>query len=529
MTTREYNSAQWSPRHHPIGGHELIMERYLDNAGTSSKTESAPSSSSRPTGAPTFRSSSSSTATTTPATTGSSTRSRTHEGDGEAGDFEIVFVVGKGDDLNTVAVMTQRPGEATQTPRIEAHIVHASSLFDTQWHTIKMDFVAPKGGYGPITGATQLGADIDGEAAGDQAGHAVALNADGTVLVVGAVFNDGGGSNAGHVRVYDWTDGSWVQRGSDIDYTIQNAQFGAAVDVNADGTIVVIGAPWSGKGSHACTSGPGAGGSNGRRPRREGKCRKDLFGYNEGVAISADGTIVAVGGSENSYGPGYVRVYEWSGGSWGQLGADIDGEGTGDYSGTPVRLSSDGTVVAIGAPYNDGGTGSNSGHARVYEWSGSWSQRGSDIDGTSASDYAGYRIALSADGNILALGSQETGGHINVYQWLDGAWAPMGDGISETNSMSVALNADGTVLAAGLEYVQVYEWTAGAWVKAGPQIASEGTSDNFGMGLALNADGSILAAGSAVQRRHRHRRGPRAGLRARRTRGRQDAARPRRD
>ena len=39
--TREYNSAQWSPRHHPIGGHELIMERYLDNAGTSSKTERA--------------------------------------------------------------------------------------------------------------------------------------------------------------------------------------------------------------------------------------------------------------------------------------------------------------------------------------------------------------------------------------------------------------------------------------------------------------------------------------------------------
>ena len=123
-----------------------------------------PSSSSRPTGAPTFRSSSSSTATTTPATTGA-VRACTHEGDGEAGDFGV-FVVGKGDDLNTVAVMTQRPGEATQTPRIEAHIVHASRSL-TQWHTIKMDFVAPKGGYGLITGATQLGADIDAEAAHD--------------------------------------------------------------------------------------------------------------------------------------------------------------------------------------------------------------------------------------------------------------------------------------------------------------------------------------------------------------------------
>ena len=44
-------------------------------------------------------------------------------------------------------------------------------------------------------------------------------------------------------------------------------------------------------------------------------------------------------------------------------------------------MSSDGTIVAIGAPYNDG-NGSNSGHVRVYEYSGSsWSQLGADING----------------------------------------------------------------------------------------------------------------------------------------------------
>ena len=37
-------------------------------------------------------------------------------------------------------------------------------------------------------------------------------------------------------------------------------------------------------------------------------------------------------------------------GSWSQLGADIDGEAAGDYSGYSVSLSSDGTIVAIGAP-----------------------------------------------------------------------------------------------------------------------------------------------------------------------------------
>ena len=47
---------------------------------------------------------------------------------------------------------------------------------------------------------------------------------------------------------------------------------------------------------------------------------------------------------------------------------------------------SDGTIVAIGAALNDGNGGS-SGHVRVYEYSGSsWSQLGSDIDGEAAGD-----------------------------------------------------------------------------------------------------------------------------------------------
>ena len=37
-----------------------------------------------------------------------------------------------------------------------------------------------------------------------------------------------------------------------------------------------------------------------------------------------------------------------------QLGGDIDGEAINDRSGYALSLSSDGTIVAIGAPYNDG-------------------------------------------------------------------------------------------------------------------------------------------------------------------------------
>jgi hypothetical protein len=102
------------------------------------------------------------------------------------------------------------------------------------------------------------------------------------------------------------------------------------------------------------------------------------------VSLSSDGSIVAIGASENDgngTNAGHVRIYENIGGSWSQVGQDIDGKAANDYSGRSVSLSSDGNTVAIGAPLNDG-NGSDAGHVRVYEnISGSWTQVGQDIDG----------------------------------------------------------------------------------------------------------------------------------------------------
>ena len=105
-----------------------------------------------------------------------------------------------------------------------------------------------------------------------------------------------------------------------------------------------------------------------------------------------------------------------------QLGSDIDGEAAGDQSGWSVSLSSDGTIVAIGAPENDG-TGSNAGHVRVYHYVGtSWTQLGGDRDGETASDLSGTSVSLSSDGTIIAIGAtgnDGTGtdaGHVRVYK-----------------------------------------------------------------------------------------------------------------
>ena len=53
-------------------------------------------------------------------------------------------------------------------------------------------------------------------------------------------------------------------------------------------------------------------------------------------------------------------------GQWTQIGSDINGEAAEDISGDwSIGLSSDGSIVAIGAFRNDG-NGNNSGHVRVF-------------------------------------------------------------------------------------------------------------------------------------------------------------------
>jgi hypothetical protein len=64
-----------------------------------------------------------------------------------------------------------------------------------------------------------------------------------------------------------------------------------------------------------------------------------------------------------------------------------------------LSLNSDGTIVAIGAAFNDG-NGSNSGHVRVYQYNGSqWVQIGLDIDGEAGEDQSGWSVSLNSDGN----------------------------------------------------------------------------------------------------------------------------------
>ena len=72
-------------------------------------------------------------------------------------------------------------------------------------------------------GEWSLIGNFPGEAADDGFGNSVSLSNSGARLAIGAMFNDGGGDDAGHAQVYELVDARWTQMGIDLDSSTGNA------------------------------------------------------------------------------------------------------------------------------------------------------------------------------------------------------------------------------------------------------------------------------------------------------------------
>jgi hypothetical protein len=374
---------------------------------------------------------------------------------------------------------------------------------------------------------TQLGADIDGEAASDRFGTSVSMSSDGTRVAIGAEGNDGNtgnnDDNRGHVRVYAESGGAWTQVGADIDG--EGGQSGSSVSMSSDGTRVAIGA-LSNDGNtgyihdnrgHVRVYAESGGTWSQLGADIDGEAAGDAQGG--AVSMSSDGTRLAIGVSSNLHSPtvaGHVRVYSESGGTRTQMGADIEGEAASDRFGSSVSMSSDGTRMAIGAGGNDvGGSRTNAGHVRMYaESGGTWTQVGDDIDGEAANDWSGgsrTSVSISSDGTRVAIGAYFNGGnagHVRVYAESDGTWTQVGSDINgkaayEWFGISVSMSSDGTRVAIGApggnsNKVRVYAESGGTWVQMGADIVGEGSSPFFGGSVSMSS-----AETRRAQRRHR--------------------------
>ena len=306
-------------------------------------------------------------------------------------------------------------------------------------------------------------------------GASVAFSADGSILAIGAPgYTSDGVDGAGHVKLFRFHNGSsWEQIGQDIKGNRTGDWFGSSLDLSADGKTLAIGAPAS-------------------------------------LAYEEDGM------------PGYVRVYSINEGddasiSWTKIG-QIVGDAPADYFGDSVSVSADGTTLAVGGYGNDG-NGSNSGHARLYQISGSGlTQLGDDINGEAIEDSTGFDVSLSADGRTVAISSPWNSGIGKVmifsFDSTESSWKQVGkdifgDLLDDCFGWSVALSADGQTVGVGAPaeamiedpgggYVRVYHFEDDDWQKIGNDISGNKLGGAFGIQLSISDDGKTIAVGDDV-------------------------------
>jgi hypothetical protein len=404
--------------------------------------------------------------------------------------------------------------------------------------------------------AIDLGADLvraigyikaSNAGASDQFGFSVALSGDGNTLAVGAPnessaltgvtagsVDEGtagnGASNAGAVYVFARIAGVWVQQAYvKASNTGANDAFGIAVALSGDGNTLAVGARFESSGTTGVNSTPDESaplaGAAYVYVRSAGTWSQQAYVkasntgffqmFGSSVALNGDGNTLAVGapfeGSSSTginstpdtlaTAAGAAYVFTRNVGSWSQQAyVKSSNSEASDLFGSAVALSSDGNTLAVGAPGEDSGltgvtlgsvdetTSGNaspgSGAVYLYARSAStWSQQAYvKASNTGDGDQFGSAVALSGDGNTLAVGAPledsslagVTAGAVNN--------ATSGDGSIDSGAAYVFFSSAGI-------------WSQQAFIKA----SNPGTTDNFGTAVALSGDGTALAVGSPLE------------------------------
>lgn len=392
----------------------------------------------------------------------------------------------------------------------------------------------------------QLGDDVGGiSSAQGNFGISVGISYNGDTFAEGSHSAMGMDASTGHVRVYKYNEqkNSWYTVGSDILGKKDGDEFGWAIDLSKDGTMVAVGAPGAYR--------------HGGEKKNVGYFQvhkwnatiqdwspygQDKWGEGDGdragadIAISRGGGVVVVGSpgsSRNKPQAGEVRVFEWSTafGKYMRHGNELTGHDAGDQFGFSVAISVESDIVAVGAPYASDADKNHSGHVQIFKFlqipkpSGvgrfrRFHRESRRLKGRDAGDNFGYSIALSADGSIIAAGAPAAPyqgtlavGYVEVYQYYvddRGAhWHRLGNTIYGVHShegfgKSVELSMDGKILIVGAPdksdstgAIRVFKYNedANTWEQVGKAMEGDGPYDYFGNAVAASADGRTIVSG----------------------------------
>ncbi|MBV7542269.1 FG-GAP repeat protein [Acidovorax sp. sic0104] len=400
---------------------------------------------------------------------------------------------------------------------------------------------------------------------GPRFGTSLALSADGTVLVVGAPGEtssargvNGNSANtqtqgAGAVYVFKsfqspfnriWRQEAYIKASNTLAQAVYNTDimgryvrapqaFGTSVALSADGALLAVGAP--GDRSNAT-------GVNGDQQDSSLELAGAVYTYARSIPSTDSGDTPEATWTH--------RAYLKASNTRGPFGLRF---------GASVALAGDGLTLAVGAPFENGGSPGVNGNqddtsanyaGAVYMFtqrSGEWSQQAYvKASNPGSGDAFGGKVALSANGDTLAVGAQEetaSGTGVNkpqgertlaragaayLFTRSAGAWSQQAylkssnTGMGQWYGSSLALSADGNTLAvgamgeassargingkqadntadgAGAAYVYQRSgdtWTQRSYLKA----SNTDAGDLFGASVALSGDGTTLAVGATSE------------------------------
>ena len=268
---------------------------------------------------------------------------------------------------------------------------------------------------------------------------------------------------------------SWVTLGAAVTGAAANDQAGRDVSMSADGTRLAVSSP-----NYDSTNQANAGQVRVLEYSVSaqqwvllgntailGETAGEMIG--ETVVLSGDGTTVAIGSTKQFPYKGFVRIYRYNAGTkvWTKLGGDLVGVTDRDRFGAAIAMTYNGDRVAIGAPFHDGDDQIR-GHTRIFDYisaGNTWIKVGKDLDGVREGDKSGTSVALSRDGTIVAVGAPTS------------------------NVNGAGMRNSGTVT--------VYQRTSSLedWVMMGSVIPGTVQNEQSGHSVALSDDGSVVAIG----------------------------------
>lgn len=367
-------------------------------------------------------------------------------------------------------------------------------------------------------------------AGGDQFGNSVAISSNGTTAVVGANQEDtGANTNNGAVYVYIKSGSTWTEQAKLLTSdAATDDRLGESIAISADGNTVLVGAwsentpPNSGNGAAYIFTRSGTTWTQQAKLLASDAASAEYLGLYQSVSLSADGNTALVAASYKVGGAAYV--FTRSGSTWTQQQKITASDAaSGDRFGYSVSLSSDGNTAIMGAFNETTSPNTNQGAAYVFTRSGStWTEQQKLLASDPANtDYFGFSVALSGDGNTAIVGSvnEDTSsttnnGAIYMYTRSAGTWTQRqkilaNDATTDDNiGHAVSLSSDGGIAIVGSRHINaggvfdtggVYLFTrsGGTWTQRQKIIASDTvTDDRFGQSVSLSSDGTTFIVGA---------------------------------